>query len=848
MIGFARADVYVARFCLLEQHLPSGPEHPFAQTMLGHFKKLQSPLLVLGRYPQIHDQHSRFINNGWSAVDVTDLWSLWGHESFLKPSERRALDLAEPFDEWEELALFAGHYFILVAANVLKNSGHEALFPVPATIDSSASLDQYDAKLICKYYPNYQHRRRFGASMIIEQEEKLPDIIGYHGGIGQKSRLATCDIYTDLNFSDQFKGPPTEALMNHTITYHRNSKYLFVGGRSSPDKARESCWLQDNGSWQEVDSLLPGRYRHCAVQARMQPVSSSRNRINGVLVFGGKTSNGDVLGDWVFWHEEKGWQTIEAVQPMPEPRFGASMWSASKSHRLYGYLTGGMRGDGTVIQDLWKWEVVFKEGLKIVCRDLSKHLDHAKVRSIFGRFGAALVRSEWGMLLLGGITNGVPLQHQDEAVVFEDKSEDKGTVTFSRLHFDVLGPRPLLVGFGAASVHDHGVVLLGGGATCFSFGTYWNVGCYTLTSQDEACNAWHIDEPSTETSKVDTGKDDSLTGVGSPNGSVADDEVPELEELLGSPTTTQPWKRVQIPRVSIASESDFGQVVSRARPVVLEHLPLGTCTTTWSPSYLKTKIGPGRAVVVHSSPSKHMNFQVKNFAYVTMPFGEFIDKVEGGEKLYLRAVSRNKPGKQATNLEEDYPEIASDFQIPPALELVKVQMHSSPLRISGSVSMWLHYDVMANVYCQIRGKKRLILYPPSDVRYLSFAPGASSSEINVFTTDASTHPSLASTHPHEVVLEPGDVLFIPAFWMHAAAPADGISIAVNVFFRNLDKGYATGRDVYGNRDLEAYEKGRQDISKILKSFDNLPQDVREFYLARLSGEFQRCVQDVTGAT
>ncbi len=108
---------------------------------------------------------------------------------------------------------------------------------------------------------------------------------------------------------------------------------------------------------------------------------------------------------------------------------------------------------------------------------------------------------------------------------------------------------------------------------------------------------------------------------------------------------------------------------------------------------------------------------------------------------------------------------------------------------------------MANVYCQITGSKRFILFPPSDVTRLSFAPGASSSSIDVFSELQS--PSLAGTHPHEAVLNPGDILFLPPLWMHTATPLSNLGIAVNVFFRNLEIGYSTGRDVYGNRDLAA---------------------------------------------
>ena len=143
---------------------------------------------------------------------------------------------------------------------------------------------------------------------------------------------------------------------------------------------------------------------------------------------------------------------------------------------------------------------------------------------------------------------------------------------------------------------------------------------------------------------------------------------------------------------------------------------------------------------------------------------------------------------------------------------------------------------MANVLCQIRGSKRMLLYPPSDVSHLAISPGASSSSVNVFEADIIRDPSLIHTHPHEAYLQPGDVLYIPPLWPHTALPLDLLSVAVNVFFRNLEQGYAVGRDIYGNRDLQAYEDGRRGIDRIVKAFDGVPKQMRQFYLDRLTGE------------
>lgn len=150
------------------------------------------------------------------------------------------------------------------------------------------------------------------------------------------------------------------------------------------------------------------------------------------------------------------------------------------------------------------------------------------------------------------------------------------------------------------------------------------------------------------------------------------------------------------------------------------------------------------------------------------------------------------------------------------------------------VDMWLHYDVQANIYCQVSGSKRMLLFPPSDVVRMSFAPGASSSSTDVFSCLDS--PALRGTRPWEANLEAGDVLFLPPLWLHTASPTSNSSIAVNVFFRNLESGYSAGRDVYGNRDLAVYEKGRQEIARISKAFEKVPTEARQFYMLRLAGE------------
>lgn len=96
---------------------------------------------------------------------------------------------------------------------------------------------------------------------------------------------------------------------------------------------------------------------------------------------------------------------------------------------------------------------------------------------------------------------------------------------------------------------------------------------------------------------------------------------------------------------------------------------------------------------MHEASSENMSFSSKNFSYVTKKFGDFLDEVEKGSKFYLRSLSAEKASELPADIVKDYPAIAADFKLPSELASVKDNAHSSPLRISGPVNMWLHYDV-----------------------------------------------------------------------------------------------------------------------------------------------------------
>ncbi|KAF2083381.1 LCM-domain-containing protein [Saccharata proteae CBS 121410] len=822
-----------ARFCILEQCLPDGPDHPFAATMLSHFAKLHTYLRVCHQYPTLQDQKTRFHDQGWPHVSANSLWELWGKDHFLSPEGRRYLDLCEPFDEWEEFALFASHYLLLVARNtsesdhpVLEKKGHDEEHTSDALSRPNVESGKSRPWRIELSQTGEAAPSRFSALCCMDEEGFIN-----HGGYGTKGRLPTQDTLDSHGYLiDTSLFPGSESIMCHTITPVTQQQWLLVGGRTSPLQVSNRSWLVDGGNLaSSKDDMSPARYRHCAVDIKL---SNNDDEPNSVLVFGGREASrasgqsSGVLSDtdlvqqdvaWQIWSRERGWRWQLAMSDdfsdRPPIRFGAAMAKTSPNS---GILMGGLSEDGTILDDLWEWYVLETPGkpgeVTLGFRNRTNSIRRACPNGRYARFGANLVRCGSGFLLIGGVAKD-NLLHQDEEIMYLSLEAPVRTlqVDVSKVHVTSKdGSRPLFVGVGAAPISENEILITGGGAVCFSMGSFWNTHHHVLRL--------------------------------SPPTPPAHSEPPNPRSTI-----------TQIPRVQLHTAAEFDALVAAGQPAIITNLALGPCTQLWTPDYLLSCVEPDRTVIVHSSPTSRMTFATKNFSYHKLTFSDFIEALTSpspNNQLYLRALASTQPTKRPANLWTDFPTLAQDFHIldSPILSQVATRLHSAPLRISGPVALWLHYDVLANVLCQIHGTKTLRLYPPSDVPHLSYDPGASSSNLDVFdlaTTDGLSE--VGKTHPHEAFLRPGDVLFIPPAWSHAARPDQGVSIAVNAFWRDLEEGlYAKGRDVYGNRDLAAYEGGRKLVGEVARGFEGVPEALRGFYLERLIGELRGLVEEQRG--
>jgi len=237
--------------------------------MMAHFDKLQTPLRPVQKYPTTADQRQRFENLGWPTASACNLWELWSSLDFISSTERKNLDKVEPFDEWEELALFGCHYFLLIADNVLASATSWSHDPKLQIRKDEAALQM---EAFYEEYPRGQGCNRFAAAKRIRAQMRSQDGIGVFGGMGPATRVNSVDQYTTDergSLPSHQKGPQfvPPSRMCHTITDIGDEGSLLVGGRTSPDNALADCWFFHKwlNIWERLDDLPVRLYRHQAV-------------------------------------------------------------------------------------------------------------------------------------------------------------------------------------------------------------------------------------------------------------------------------------------------------------------------------------------------------------------------------------------------------------------------------------------------------------------------------------------------------------------------------------------------------------------------------------------------------
>jgi tRNA wybutosine-synthesizing protein 4 len=190
-------------------------------------------------------------------------------------------------------------------------------------------------------------------------------------------------------------------------------------------------------------------------------------------------------------------------------------------------------------------------------------------------FGAEAIDFGSGTAVCGGI--GEHESQQGQTIVFISPSKNRCD------HVDLVCVRPqpaewpLMVG-SSTVLKDKTLTVLGGGATCFSMGTYWETKSYQLDisglvgrdhsiSMDNCCQ--YLESPRI-LAKVD---DEDTPTASSKRASIA-----------------------KVPRVTLRSPEHFEELLRDGKPVIIESLDLGPCHESWTPEYMADRVGREKEV------------------------------------------------------------------------------------------------------------------------------------------------------------------------------------------------------------------------------------------------------------
>ncbi|KAL1500521.1 hypothetical protein AB1Y20_013177 [Prymnesium parvum] len=226
--------------------------------------------------------------------------------------------------------------------------------------------------------------------------------------------------------------------------------------------------------------------------------------------------------------------------------------------------------------------------------------------------------------------------------------------------------------------------------------------------------------------------------------------------------------------------TDLHPFVLRNQPVVLRGALLDWLPVErWGEDEYLRSAGAGRRVGVRCAEEGTSTFGdvrrrgVYNVAEVE--WCEFLDSLDAAEQ----PLSTPQYYAAQLRLKSVLPTLYRDTHPPPSLlAALGVPWRSAPSAYIGCSSRTpIHFDLLENLFCMVRGRKRIQIWHPAHGKTL--CPGGGGellfSNINLTTMDEAMHPDFvrASQLAHVVELEAGDALYLPCGWWHAISSTQG---------------------------------------------------------------------------
>jgi tRNA wybutosine-synthesizing protein 4 len=130
---------------------------------------------------------------------------------------------------------------------------------------------------------------------------------------------------------------------------------------------------------------------------------------------------------------------------------------------------------------------------------------------------------------------------------------------------------PFMIGSSIIQV-ENSILILGGGATCFSMGTYWESGVFRVALAN----------------KMDLSKEQNVPKVRYLGSQMV---VSSTRQKM--PQEREPLKPTirKVPRVHLETPAQFSEMLQTGLPAIIERASFGDCVQKWTPPYMVSRVG-----------------------------------------------------------------------------------------------------------------------------------------------------------------------------------------------------------------------------------------------------------------
>jgi hypothetical protein len=256
----------------------------------------------------------------------------------------------------------------------------------------------------------------------------------------------------------------------------------------------------------------------------------------------------------------------------------------------------------------------------------------------------------------------------------------------------------------------------------------------------------------------------------------------------------------RIPEVCGLSAPEFALNYQRRRAVVVRDAAaeLGAAQD-WNLEYLDKHIGQAIVTVARygRGPADYTDSERREMCF--RDFATRFSDQEQDQEWYLFNhdscvfwVAAEDPTIKSAPPNPGLRRLAADFQVPSFI--ARNDCVYAALILGGDANATkLHFDFggEAKVLIQVRGRKRVLLFPPDQAKNLylhsAFADASTGhiSAADLWQPDYDRFPRLRQARGFEVILRPGDILYWPSFWFHDVSNLDPFTLAISLSIDEL---------------------------------------------------------------